>query len=105
MTQATVVEFVGSSGKFAKMPTKVFDKDLELKTTDIAVLACLCSFADNETNIAFPRVKKIAETLNSSPRTIHRSLRKLEEAHVISKVRRTNNEGGNISSLYQICLV
>lgn len=87
---------------FMKMPTKVFSEGSELKTTDIAVLACICSFANNDTNTAFPRVKKIAEVLKSSPRTIHRSLRNLEDSQVITKVRRTNEHGGSISSLYQI---
>lgn len=102
MKNEKVIEFVGNSGKFAKVPRRIFDDDVEIKTTDIAVLACLSSYADNETNTSFPRVNLIAEKLGVSKRTVQRSFIALERERLISIVRRKDKYGGNMSNLYQI---
>lgn|SRR5699024_508134 len=90
--ESNVIHISNHVRRFTKIPSNLFVKDSGLNTTDIAVIACICSFADNYTGEAFPKVETIAECIGSSSRTVHRSLKRLSEKGVL-EIEKTKKKG------------
>ena len=61
----------------------------------------LCKHAD-ENGICYPGAKRIAKKGGMSERVVPGKVKLLEEIGVLKKTKRTKEEGGNITNLYQI---
>lgn len=96
-----VVSFERKRETYFKLPTYIFNE--ELSTTDIAVVACISSFADNYTGESYPSVKVISEKLNVSIRTVRRSIKRLKDKEIIYVENRTRSNGSNSTNLYRVC--
>lgn len=70
-----------------------------LSSTDIAVFCAICFHLGNRTRKGFPSHKTIAQMSRVSPRTVKRSIKKLEEAGYI-RVEERFKAGRQWSNVY-----
>lgn len=75
--------------------------DKTLSSFDKAVFGVLCAHANRQTRKCWPKVKTIAEEAGCSVRTVHASLKTLEERGIIAHVQRVSGNR-KISSVYWI---
>jgi predicted transcriptional regulator len=73
----------------------------ELGTYDKLLYTLLCGYA-NYQKIAFPSVKRLANGVSCSIRQIYTALRVLEEAGLVIRKKRFDNQGAQIGNIYEI---
>lgn len=85
---------------FDKVPARAANLLHSIRPTAYAVLGALCSYA-NEQGSCWPSIDSLSKRTGISRRTIIRSLKKLCEVGLISRLQRYAS-GGRTSDLYQI---
>lgn len=65
-----------------------------LKTGDIAVLAAMAKFADNDSKVCWPSVQTLCDITGISRPTVGKALKRLSEAGLIKEVRKANHGKG-----------
>ena len=65
-----------------------------LKTGDIAVLAALAKFADNDTKVCWPSVQTLCDITGISKPTVSKALKRLTQAGLIKELRKSNHGKG-----------
>ena len=65
-----------------------------LKTGDIAVLAAMAKFADNDSKVCWPSVQTLCDITGISKPTVGKALKRLSEAGLIKEVRKANHGKG-----------
>lgn len=101
MNDRTVVDF--RANNFIRVTREVVDNTEKLThSTDIAVYAVLCMYADNQRMESNPKIETIAEKARCSVRTVKRSLARLKDAGYIDVEHRSNRYGHRASSIYYL---
>lgn len=85
---------------FDKVPARAVNLLPNIRPTTYAVLGVLCSYT-NEQGSCWPSIESLVKRTGISRRTIIRSLKKLCEVGLISRLQRYAS-GGRTSDLYQI---
>ena len=86
---------------YAPVDIKVLT-DEKLSPTDKTVYSILCVHADTQSRKCRLKISTIAKEANCSERSVHRSLRILEERGIIKHRTRFSNEGSQVSSGYEM---
>ena len=77
-------------------------KALELKHLDVLVLMCLLSYWWSKDDLPRPAKASIAQTLDVDPRTVQRSIAKLEKQGYIQRKERRAGVGDNLPNFYDL---
>lgn len=77
-------------------------KALELKHLDVLVLMCLLSHWWDKDDLPRPAKTSIARTLDVDPRTVQRSIAKLEKKGYILRKERRAGVGDNLPNFYDL---
>jgi Helix-turn-helix domain len=77
-------------------------KALELKHLDILVLMCLLSHWWDKDDLPRPGKTSIARTLDVDPRTVQRSIAKMEKQGYIQRKERRAGVGDNLPNFYDL---
>lgn len=83
-------------GSFLMVPANCLEacNTGSLKTGDIAVLAALAKFADNDSKVCWPSVQTLCETTGVSKPTVTSALERLTQARLIETVDPPNHGKG-----------
>lgn len=77
-------------------------KALELKHIDVLVLMCLISHWWDKDDLPRPGKTSIARTLDVDPRTVQRSIAKMEKQGLIQRKERKAEVGDNLPNFYDL---
>lgn len=77
-------------------------KALDLKHLDVLVLMCLLSHWWDKDDLPRPAKTSIARTLDVDPRTVQRSIAKLEKQGYIERKERWASVGDNLPNFYDL---
>jgi DNA-binding MarR family transcriptional regulator len=77
-------------------------KALDLKHLDVLVLMCLLSHWWDKDDLPRPAKTSIARTLDVDPRTVQRSIAKLEKQGYIERKERRATVGDNLPNFYDL---
>jgi DNA-binding Lrp family transcriptional regulator len=86
--------------RFATVPT-IWLRHRSLSTTDKAVLAVLATYSD-QLRYCYPSIKRLADNIGMSERTVQYALRRLEEIGAVMVENRTSPTGDYTSNGYRI---
>lgn len=83
-------------GSFLMIPATCLEacKTGLLKSGDIAVLAALAKFADNDTRVCWPSVQTLCDITGISKPTVSNALKRLTQAGLIKELRKSNHGKG-----------
>jgi DNA-binding MarR family transcriptional regulator len=89
---------------FTVLPDVVFrrQKALKLKHLDILVLLHLASYWWNPKENPWPAKSTLADDLDVDPRTVQRSIKKMEDLGYIKRIERRAAHGDNLSNEYDL---
>ncbi len=89
---------------FTALPNVLFRyaKALELTHTDLLVLLQLASYWWAPTQNPWPSKKKIAAALDMDPRTVQRSIARMEKLKYVKRIYRRAEVGDNLSNEYDL---
>lgn len=89
---------------FTAIPDVIFQyqKALKLKHLDVLVLLYLASCWRAADQKPWPSKAKIADALDVDPRTIQRSIQRMEELGYVKRVYRRASAGDNMSNMYDL---
>ncbi len=88
-----------NQGAFAIVPVDILD--LGLKQSALIVFVALASFA-GKSRIVWPSVRTMARMVGMQERSVRRHLGELEEAGVITRVARFDDDGRQTSNAYRL---
>lgn len=95
----TVIDF--RKRRFVQVTREVIHNDAVLtKSSEIAVYAVLCMYADNITKETHPSVATIAKKARCSEKSVQRAIQALKDAGYIDVVNRTDHNGFKTSNQY-----
>ena len=89
--------------RFTRIPKTTQLVQAGVPAEAIGTYCCLADYANNKTGLCWPKMERLALTLNRSVRTIQRHLHLLRELGLIEFVTRRRNKGRFSSYLYRIC--
>tara|TARA_R100001510_G_C7656992_1_gene217929 strand:- start:23359 stop:24030 length:672 start_codon:yes stop_codon:yes gene_type:complete len=75
----------------------------DINCTDKLCLTWLCNYAQ-EDNVAWATENHLADIMNSTPRTVRRSLKNLQEKNLIKIISRFDSSGRQIRNDYKILI-
>lgn len=78
-------------------------KALGLKHLDVLVLMCLLSHWWDKDDLPRPAKNSIATTLDVDPRTVQRSIAKMEKQGYVRRKERRASIGDNLPNFYDLC--
>lgn len=89
---------------FTALPDIVFrqQKALKLKHLDVLVLLHLASYWWKPTNNPWPAKNTLADALDVDPRTVQRSIKKMEDLGYVKRIPRISRYGDNLSNEYDL---
>lgn len=89
---------------FTALPNVVFlhAKALELKNTDVLVLLHLASYWWKPGDDPWPSKAKLAAALDLDPRTVQRSVQRMEKLGYVERIARKADVGDNLSNKYSL---
>jgi len=89
---------------FTALPDVIFlyQKALKLKRTDVLVLLHLASYWWKPNENPWPAKSTIAEALDLDPRTVQRSIEKMEKLKYVQRIERRARVGDNLSNEYDL---
>lgn len=89
---------------FTALPDVIFQyqKALKLKPLDILILLHLASYWWKPNENPWPAKGTIADALDVDPRTVQRSIKKMEELGYIKRIERKAKAGDNLSNEYDL---
>lgn len=89
---------------FTAMPDVIFRKQkaLKLKHIDVLVLLHLASFWWNAAQNPWPSKATIADALDVDPRTVQRSIAKMEKLGYVTRLIRKASVGDNLTNEYDL---
>jgi DNA-binding MarR family transcriptional regulator len=89
---------------FTALPDVIFQyqKALKLKPLDILILLHLASYWWKPNENPWPAKGTIADALDVDPRTVQRSVKKMEELGYIKRIERKAKAGDNLSNEYDL---
>lgn len=92
------------AGGYTVLPNVILQnqKALELKHLDVLVLMCLLSYWWSKDDLPRPAKASIAQTLDVDPRTVQRSIAKLEKQGYIQRKERRAGVGDNLPNFYDL---
>lgn len=79
-----------------------YQKALKLKPLDILILLHLASYWWKPNENPWPAKGTIADALDVDPRTVQRSIKKMEELGYIKRIERKAKAGDNLSNEYDL---
>lgn len=95
----TVIDF--RKRRFVQVTREVLHNEAVLtKSSEIAVYAVLCMYADNITKETHPSVATIAKKARCSEKSVQRAIQALKDAGYIDVVNRTDRNGFKTSNQY-----
>lgn len=77
-------------------------KAMDLKHLDLLVLMCLLSYWWEKNNLPRPAKTSIAQTLDVDPRTVQRSIAKMEKKGYVKRMARRASVGDNLPNHYDL---
>lgn len=89
---------------FTALPDVVFrnQKALKLKPLDVLVLLHLASYWWKPNENPWPSKGKLADSLDVDPRTVQRSIQKMERLGYVRRIARKAKAGDNLSNEYDL---
>ena len=89
---------------FTALPNVVFrpQKALTLKPLDVLVILHLASYWWKPHENPWPAKGTIADALNVDPRTVQRSIQKMERLGYVRRIERKSGHGDNLSNEYDL---
>ena len=92
------------AGGYTVLPNVILQnqKALDLKHLDVLVLMCLLSQWWDKDDLPRPAKTSIARTLDVDPRTVQRSIAKLEKQGYIERKERWATVGDNLPNFYDL---
>lgn len=89
---------------FTALPDVVFrhQKALKLKSLDVLVLLHLASYWWKPSENPWPSKAKLAAALDVDPRTVQRSIKKMEGLGYVKRIARKAKAGDNLSNEYDL---
>lgn len=89
---------------FTALPNVIFQKQkaLKLKHLDVLVLLHLASFWWSAAQNPWPSKATIADALDVDPRTVQRSIAKMEKLGYVKRIGRFASVGDNLSNEYDL---
>jgi hypothetical protein len=89
---------------FTALPDVIFQnqKALKLKPLDVMVILHLASYWWKPTENPWPAKGTIADALDVDPRTVQRSIKKMEDLGYIKRIERKAKAGDNLSNEYDL---
>lgn len=89
---------------FTALPDVIFQnqKALKLKPLDLLILLNLASYWWKPNENPWPSKSTIADTVDVDPRTVQRSIKKMEELGYIKRIARKAAAGDNLSNEYDL---
>lgn len=89
---------------FTALPDVIFQyqKALKLKPLDVLILLHLASYWWKPNENPWPAKGTIADALDVDPRTVQRSIKKMEELGYIKRIERKAKAGDNLSNEYDL---
>lgn len=89
---------------FTALPDVIFknQKALKLKPLDVLILLHLASYWWKPQENPWPSKGKIAEAIDVDPRTVQRSIKKMEDLGYIRRIERKAKAGDNLTNEYDL---
>lgn len=89
---------------FTALPDVIFQnqKSLKLKPLDVLILLHLASYWWKPHENPWPSKGKIAEAVDVDPRTVQRSIKKMEDLGYIKRIERKATAGDNLTNEYDL---
>lgn len=89
---------------FTALPDAIFlnQKALKLKPLDILILLHLASYWWKPSDNPWPAKGTIADALDVDPRTVQRSIKKMEDLGYVRRIQRKAKAGDNLSNEYDL---
>jgi DNA-binding MarR family transcriptional regulator len=89
---------------FTALPDVIFQsqKALKLKPLDVLILLHLASYWWKPNENPWPAKGTIADAIDVDPRTVQRSIKKMEELGYIKRIARKAKAGDNLSNEYDL---
>lgn len=89
---------------FTALPDVIFQnqKALKLKPLDLLILLNLASYWWKPNENPWPSKSTIADTVDVNPRTVQRSIKKMEDLGYIKRIARKATAGDDISNEYDL---
>lgn len=89
---------------FTAIPDVIFQsqKALKLKPLDVLILLHLASYWWNPTENPWPAKGTIADAIDVDPRTVQRSIKKMEDLGYVKRIQRKAKVGDNLSNEYDM---
>lgn len=89
---------------FTALPDVIFQyqKALKLKPLDVLILLHLASYWWKPNENPWPAKGTIADALDVDPRTVQRSIKKMEDLGYIKRIERKAKAGDNLSNEYDL---
>lgn len=89
---------------FTALPDVIFQnqKALKLKPLDVMVILHLASYWWKPNENPWPAKSTIADALDVDPRTVQRSIKKMEDLGYIKRIERKAKAGDNLSNAYDL---
>lgn len=89
---------------FTALPNVVFRyaKELELKSTDVLVILHLASYWWSAGDDPWPSKARLAADLDIDPRTVQRSVQRMEKLGYVKRIERIAAAGDNLSNKYSL---
>lgn len=92
------------SAGFTALPDVIFQyqKALKLRPLDVNILLHLASYWWKPNENPWPAKGTIAEAINVDPRTVQRSIKKMEELGYVKRIQRKARAGDNLTNEYDL---
>ncbi len=89
---------------FTALPDVIFQyqKALKLKPLDVLILLNLASYWWKPNENPWPSKGTIADTIDVDPRTVQRSIKKMEDLGYLKRIERKAKAGDNLSNEYDL---
>lgn len=89
---------------FTALPDTVFrqQKSLKLKHLDVLILLHLASYWWKPKSNPWPAKNTLADALDVDPRTVQRSIKKMEDLGYVKRIARISRYGDNLSNEYDL---
>lgn len=89
---------------FTALPNVIFrhQKALKLKPLDVLIILHLASYWWKPHENPWPSKGTIADALNVDPRTVQRSIQKMERLGYVQRIHRKSGYGDNLSNEYDL---
>ena len=97
-----VIRRIGADKSTRMPPAYAEQKALKLKPLDVLILLNLASYWWKPNENPWPAKGTIADTIDVDPRTVQRSMKKMEDLGYIKRIQRKAKAGDNLTNEYDL---